>query len=303
LGRTSAHRRTAALALSLACLPLLAGCGSSASEQEQDKNEPSGEFQVRLIEAEFPLDQKLAKDSTMMIAVENAGTERVPNINVTVKCRGPLAGREVAITGGIDPLSLADVGDQLESIDGTVVDEVTDETDYLVVGTDPDEALVAAAEEFDVEQIDPERLQDLLEQSNGLGGSFNTVVTESDVADPERPQFVVNQIPTRTPRKAPPLDPAPLERSSALVDTYPLGPLEPGAKARFRWDVTAVKAGSFRLCWRVNAGLYGKAEAVPASDSPPLHGEFEGEVSNEAPAARIADDGKTVIEEEPDADR
>jgi hypothetical protein len=303
LGRTSAQRRTAALALSLAGVWLASGCGSSASEQEQDKNEPAGEYQVRLIDASFPLDQKLAKDSTMTIAVENAGTERVPNINVTVKCRGPLAGREVAITGGIDPLTLEEVGEKLDSIDGRVVDTVSEETDYLVVGTEPDEAIVAAAEEFDVEQIDSGELANLLEQSNGLGGSFNTVVTESDVADPERPQFVVNQIPTRTPRKAPPLDPAPLERSSALVDTYPLGPLEPGAKARFRWDVTAVKAGPFRLCWRVNAGLYGKAEAVPASDSPPIAGEFEGEVSNEAPAARIADDGRTVIEEDPDADR
>jgi hypothetical protein len=67
--------------------------------------------------------------------------------------------------------------------------------------------------------------------------------------------------------------------------------------------VTAVKAGSYRLCWRVNAGLYGKAQAVPAPDSPPLSGEFEGDVSNAAPAARIADDGHTVIEEAPNADR
>ena len=271
--------------------------------QEQDKDEPAGEFQVRLVEAKFPLDQKLAKDSTMSIVVENAGSERVPNINVTVKCQGPLSEREIAITGGLDPLSIEELTQQLEDIDTTIVDTVNEETDYLVVGDSPDEAVLSAARRLGVDQIDVDELQDLLEQTNGLGGSFNTVVSESDVADPERPQFVVNQIPTRTPRKAPPLDPAPLERSSALVDTYPLGPLEPGATARFRWDVTAVKAGSFRLCWRVNAGLYGKAIAVPASDSPPLKGSFEGEVSNEAPAARIADDGRTVIEEDPDADR
>jgi hypothetical protein len=303
LGRIAAHRRTAALALSLAGLFALAGCGGGPSVQEQDKDEPTGEFQVRLVEAEFPLDQKLAKDSTMSIVVQNAGTERVPNINVTVKCRGPLAEREVGITGEISPLSLEEVSKDLEDLDTTVVDTVTDETDYLVVGTDPDPAVVSAARRLGVDQISVDELSDLLEQTGGLGGSFNTVVSESDVADPERPQFVVNQIPTRTPRKPPPLDPAPLERSSALVDTYPLGPLEPGATARFRWDVTAVKAGAFRLCWRVNAGLYGKAIAVPASDSPPLKGEFEGDVSNAAPAARIADDGHTVIEEDPDADR
>ena len=132
---------------------------------------------------------------------------------------------------------------------------------------------------------------------SGLGGSFMTATDEQDVADPERPQFVVNRIPTRTERVNPPLDPAPLERSSAFVDTYPLGPLDPGRKVTFRWDVTAVKAGPYRLCWRVNAGLYGKARAVAAGDSElPVRGEFKGEVSNKAPKARIADDGKTVIE-------
>jgi hypothetical protein len=132
---------------------------------------------------------------------------------------------------------------------------------------------------------------------SGLGGSFMTATDSQDVADPERPQFVVNKIPTRTERVNPPLDPAPLERSSAFVDTYPLGPLAPGRSARFRWDVTAVKAGPYRLCWRVNAGLYGKAKAVASGDSEmPIHGEFKGEVSNKAPKARIADDGKTVIE-------
>jgi hypothetical protein len=218
LGALAAHRRTAALALSLAGLAaLVAGCGQP-KVQEQDKDEPAGNYQVRLVSASFPQKQNLAKDSQMAIAVENAGTQRVPNINVTVKCPG-----------------------------------------------------------------------------SGLGGSFMTATDESDVADPERPQFVVNQIPTRTPRKAPALDPAPLERSSAFVDTYPLGPLEPNGRATFRWNVTAVKAGPYRLCWRVNAGLYGKAKAVPSPGSLPLTGQFKGEVSNRAPKARVADDGHTVI--------
>jgi hypothetical protein len=196
---------------------LASGCGKSV--QEQDKDEPAGAFQVRLLSATFPAKQNLAKDSTMIIEVQNAGTKRIPDINVTVKCPGP-----------------------------------------------------------------------------GLGGSFMTVTGESDVSDPERPQFVVDKIPTRTPRVNPPLDPAPLERSSAFVDTYPLGPLDPNRKATFRWDVSAVKAGPYRLCWRVNAGLYGKAKAVAASDSPPLVGQFKGEVSNKAPTARIANNGVTVIE-------
>jgi hypothetical protein len=132
---------------------------------------------------------------------------------------------------------------------------------------------------------------------SGLGGSFMTTSDQSDVADPERPQFIVNKIPTATTRTAPALDPAPLERTSAFVDTYPLGPLDPGRRATFTWDVTAVKAGPYRLCWRVNAGLFGKAKAVAAQDSPqPVNGEFKGDVSNKPPKASIGPDGHTVIE-------
>ena len=220
MGAIAAHRRIAALAVSIVGASALAGCGSQVVKGDpQDRAEPSGNFPVRVTSATFPKAQNLAKDSSMQIVVENAGSKRIPDINVTVKC------------------------------------------------------------------------------GRGLGGSFMTATDQSDVADPERPQFVVNKIPTRTERVNPPLDPAPLERSSAFVDTYPLGPLEPGHTATFRWDVTAVKAGPYRLCWRVNAGLYGKAKAVPSGDSPkPLRGEFSGEVSNKAPTARIANDGTTVIE-------
>jgi hypothetical protein len=132
----------------------------------------------------------------------------------------------------------------------------------------------------------------------GLGGSFQTAIPEDTgtQADPQRPQFVVNKIPTATQRVNPPLDPAPLERSSAFVDTFPLGPLAPGRTATFRWDVSAVKAGPYRLCWRVNAGLYGKAKAVPSGAGEPISGEFSGVVSNKAPKAVVGEDGRTVIE-------
>src|SRR3954452_9307098 len=220
MGALAAHRRIAALALSVFGVSALAGCGSQVVKGDpQDRAEPRGVFPVRVTQASFPKKQSLAQDSSMQIEVENAGAKRVPNISVTVKC------------------------------------------------------------------------------GRGLGGSFMTATDESDVADPERPQFVVNRIPTATERVNPPLDPAPLERSSAFVDTYPLGPLDPGRKATFRWDVTAVKAGPYRLCWRVNAGLYGKAKAVTSSGSElPTSGEFKGVVSNKAPTAKIGADGKTVID-------
>jgi hypothetical protein len=208
------HARFAAL-VGLSAFAV-AGCGG---EKQQDAQEPSGNFPVKVVSASFPQKQSLAKDSTMEIVVQNAGQQKIPTISVTVKC------------------------------------------------------------------------------GKGLGGSFQTAVSEQgNNADPQRPQFVVNKIPTATTRVNPPLDPAPLERSSAYVDTYPLGPLAPGRSATFRWDVSAVKAGPYRLCWRVNAGLYDKAKAVPSAGGGPIAGEFAGVVSNRAPKAIIGDDGRTVIE-------
>jgi hypothetical protein len=129
---------------------------------------------------------------------------------------------------------------------------------------------------------------------SGLGGSFDTTTSQADVANPQRPIFELNSIPTTNANDRPPLDPAPLERTSAYVDTYPLGALKPNQTAYFHWNVTAVKAGGYRLCWQVNAGLNGKAVAVAANGSPPISGVFAGNVSDSTPQAGIGPDGQTV---------
>lgn len=129
----------------------------------------------------------------------------------------------------------------------------------------------------------------------GGGGGFEYKTSQKGVADPSRPQFVVDKIPTRTPRRTGPLALDPLERSSAFVNTYPLGRLAPGKTVSFTWDVTAVRAGPYRLCWRVNAGLFGKARAVAATSSAhAISGEFSGDVSRKAPIAQVTPDGKVV---------
>ncbi len=130
-----------------------------------------------------------------------------------------------------------------------------------------------------------------LKCENGIGGSFDVAAQDADVADKQRPQFIIDKIPTRTPRKSGQLDLDPLERSSAFVDTFPLGPLAANKTARFEWRVTAVKAGPYRVCYRVNAGLYGKAKAQGTG----LNGRISGIVSNKAPRTRVAGDGETVV--------
>jgi hypothetical protein len=110
--------------------------------------------------------------------------------------------------------------------------------------------------------------------------SFDTRKNDPTLADPRRPQFVVNT--------------GPSGGETAYVGTSALGPLKPGQTKTFKWDVTAVAAGKYALKYSVAAGLDGKAKAVLAGGGRPT-GEFVGEISNAAPEARVADDGKTVV--------
>jgi hypothetical protein len=72
--------RRRAIALGAGAL-LLGGCGG---EKKQDENEPAGNFEIEVLEAKFPAEQKLAKRSDLVIKVRNSGSKTVPNIAVTV---------------------------------------------------------------------------------------------------------------------------------------------------------------------------------------------------------------------------
>jgi hypothetical protein len=75
------------------------------------------------------------------------------------------------------------------------------------------------------------------------------------LADPKRPIWIVNT----PPRNA----------ASAFTNTWSLGAVPAGQTRTFEWKVTAVRAGTYSLRYRVAAGLDGKAKAVLADGSPP----------------------------------
>jgi hypothetical protein len=130
---------------------------------------------------------------------------------------------------------------------------------------------------------------------NGLGYR----ATQPDLANPERPQFAVNGVPREIGGFPEAKDATPLGCDTAYVNTWACGPLKPGDERTFVWKVTAVKAGPYKVTWRVAAGLNGKAKAVTAGGGGAPTGTFTGTVSNAAPDVRIAADGKTVVTESP----
>ncbi len=125
---------------------------------------------------------------------------------------------------------------------------------------------------------------------------FDRRKTDPDLADANRPVFALNGVQVEIAGFPEAKDAAPRGCDSAYVNTWACGPLKAGEEKTFRWTVTAVQAGDFRVRWRVAAGLDGKAKAVAAGGGPAPRGSFSGTISDEAPDVRVADDGKTIVE-------
>jgi hypothetical protein len=111
--------------------------------------------------------------------------------------------------------------------------------------------------------------------------SFNHRSNAPDLADATRPVFVVNR--------------GPLGGDTANQATSAFGhPLKPGHTATFRWNVTAVHAGPYKIGWEISAGLFGKARAVDSQGNVPK-GEFAGTISRAAPHSTVNfKNGRTV---------
>jgi hypothetical protein len=125
---------------------------------------------------------------------------------------------------------------------------------------------------------------------------FNFRKADPELADPERPQFVINGVPRQIGGFPEAKDASPLGCDTAYVNTWACGPLAAGKEKSFRWSVTAVEAGDFEINWKVAAGLDGNAKAVTEGGGGAPAGSFSGNVSDEAPEVRVSDDGQTVVE-------
>jgi DNA ligase (NAD+) len=75
---------------------------------------------------------------------------------------GPLAGKTFVITGTLPNVSREKATEAIESAGGKVTNSVSKKTDYLVVGADPGGSKYNKAQEIGTEQIDEDRLNELL---------------------------------------------------------------------------------------------------------------------------------------------
>jgi hypothetical protein len=58
----------------------VAACGGS----RQDANEPSGNFPVQIVSADFPSKQQLAQNTNLTLGIANSGDKTIPNLAITI---------------------------------------------------------------------------------------------------------------------------------------------------------------------------------------------------------------------------
>jgi hypothetical protein len=121
--------------------------------------------------------------------------------------------------------------------------------------------------------------------------AFSANISQPYLANPSRPLWIVDRPPGPCGYGC--QGGAQGGAVTAYSNTWALGPLAPGATARFDWAVTAVKAGRHVVAWEVAAGLDGKAKAVGPGGTPP-HGTFAVQVRSGPERWRVTAGGRIV---------
>lgn len=194
----------------MAVAALLGACGESSS----DSNEKAGTYQVDVVDASFPNEQRLGQTSLLKLSIRNTGEETVPTVTVTIGIAGE-DGEDSSLPFGIR------------------------------------------------------------DQTGGL-------------AQADRPVWVLAE---SYPRFVGSSDPG--GASTSNRKTFALGALKPNETASAVWKLSAVRAGDWKVAYRVGAGLGTQVKAETPSGAVPK-GTFVADVTAELPETEVTDDGEVV---------
>jgi hypothetical protein len=82
IGRPLKARKGLAIGFVVALLGVgIASCGGG---ERQDADEPSGDFPVQVVSADFPSKQALAQNTNLTLGVKNAGQDTIPDLAITI---------------------------------------------------------------------------------------------------------------------------------------------------------------------------------------------------------------------------
>jgi hypothetical protein len=111
----------------------------------------------------------------------------------------------------------------------------------------------------------------------GSVSAFGQSVGDPTLANRDRPVWIVDRDPSAG--------------QTAHTDTWAFGPIPAGGTKTVRWRVTAVRAGSFTVRYRVAPGLNGKAHSAAGSKD---SGTFRVTIDDEPVAAHVGENGRVV---------
>jgi hypothetical protein len=110
--------------------------------------------------------------------------------------------------------------------------------------------------------------------------SFSARSERSDLADAQRPVWVIDRPPQGS--------------TTAYTNTWALVPMPAGETKRFVWRVTPVQTGTYRLRYRIAAGLTGRAKAVLTGNRAPER-EVTVRISSRPARARVDPETGAVV--------
>jgi hypothetical protein len=107
--------------------------------------------------------------------------------------------------------------------------------------------------------------------------AFGQASSDTRLADTAKPVWIVDR--------------GPSGGDTAYTNTWALGRMFPGETKTFTWHLTAVKAGTYTVAYRVAPGLDGKARAAGGQR---VAGSFRVTISDKPVPARVDDNGNVV---------
>jgi hypothetical protein len=90
------------------------------------------------------------------------------------------------------------------------------------------------------------------------------------------------------------VDRGPAGGDSAYTNTWAVGPLGAGQTRTVEWDLTAARAGTYTVAWRLAPALEGDVRLADGK----TEGTFDVTISDEPVPARVGEDGEVVRGEE-----
>jgi hypothetical protein len=75
----------------------ISACGGG---ERQDADEPSGDFPVQIVSADFPIKQQLAENTNLTLTVANTGEKTIPDLAITIFTSSSVTGESSSSTTG-----------------------------------------------------------------------------------------------------------------------------------------------------------------------------------------------------------